>query len=138
MNTGGQEKGQQGQSQGHRHSRAAPELRTAFTPPREQGCAHELLPSAEVTSVFSAEGQPVLEARGGSLYRELQDTHARPAGARPRATCPVQIFTQAPTTQTCPSLVKNLYTTDGFPWTESPMLSPSDILYLRKTGNTSN
>lgn len=37
---------------------------------------------------------------------------------------------------TCPSLVKNLYTTEGFPWTESPTLSPSDMLYTRKIQHT--
>lgn len=31
-------------------------------------------------------------------------------------------------TPTWPRRVKNLYTTEGFPWMESPTLSPSDIL----------
>lgn len=32
---------------------------------------------------------------------------------------------------TCPTRVKNAATTDGFPWIDSPALSPSDILHVK-------
>lgn len=59
--------------------------------------------------------------------------HSGPKGECPRSTL-IQIFTLLSYPRpTCPSRVKNLYTTEGFPWTESPTLSPSDILQRRKT-----
>lgn len=93
-------------------------------------------PRPKPLNVWPFAGDTAPPAQGGPFLRREREAPTHRGGWYAHALqktswakCLVQMLAQrAFKIPTCPSRVKNLYTTEGFPWTDSPTLSPSDIL----------